>query len=307
MAAKHIYIIGAGAIGKALAVFLKNAGRSVTLIRGSVEAIAAKRERLRVWLDEETTMETEVEITGLSALPLLDGIVVLANKSYGNAQLAERLRGRTADSPLVLLQNGIGVERAFLQGGFEQVFRCVLFVSSQGIDEQSVRFKPVAACPVGVVWGDQHRLESIVGALHTTNFPFVPENNLRPVVWKKAIINSVFNTVCPLLETDNGVFHRHEAARGIARSVIDECVGVAGRAGIMLDPLEVEESLLRISRDSEGQFISTLQDIRHNRPTELETLNLEIVRIASAQDQAATVRRTGVLGELTKLKAELNQ
>ncbi|HCZ36261.1 MAG TPA: ketopantoate reductase, partial [Cytophagales bacterium] len=32
----NIYIIGAGAIGKALAVFLNRAGKNVTLVRGSV-------------------------------------------------------------------------------------------------------------------------------------------------------------------------------------------------------------------------------------------------------------------------------
>jgi 2-dehydropantoate 2-reductase len=39
-----IYIIGAGAIGRALAVFLRNAEKEVVLIRGSVDELAASTE-----------------------------------------------------------------------------------------------------------------------------------------------------------------------------------------------------------------------------------------------------------------------
>jgi 2-dehydropantoate 2-reductase len=74
----------------------------------------------------------------------------------------------------------------------------------------------------------------------------------------------------------------------------------------LLDPAEVEENLLNISRSSDGQLISTLQDIRNKRRTEIETLNFEIVRIARSLGKENTVKETRLLGELTKLKADLN-
>jgi 2-dehydropantoate 2-reductase len=133
------------------------------------------------------------------------------------------------------------------------------------------------------------------------------EKNIQPVIWKKAIINSVFNSICPLLETDNGVFHRDENVLAIARRVMAECIGIAAMEGISLSPDEVEESLLQISRSSDGQLISTYQDILNKRETEIETLNLEIAAIAKKWNKQNDIRETRLLGELTLLKSKLHR
>lgn len=299
-----IYIIGTGAIGKALAVFLKSAGRKVTLIRGSFDDGSIKTERIRV--ENGAGYEADIEIATLSALETIGGIVVLANKSYGNDRLAAVLKDKTGSSPVVLLQNGLGIEQPFLIRGFPEVYRCVLFVTSRSTSPAAVRFKPVSPCPIGIEKGGKETLNTIVHYLNTPRFAFRGEEYIQPVVWKKAIINSVFNSVCPLLETDNGVFHRNPQALEIARRIIRQCIRIAQGRGIMLRPEEVEESLLRISRSSDGQLISTLQDIRNHRQTEIGTLNLEIARIAGALGRGDLTRETRLLGELTRLKADIS-
>ncbi len=293
-----IYIIGAGTIGKSLAVFLKNAGRDVMLVRGSIDDGSMQTETIRVEAGGEE-YEAAITVRTLSTLDALKGIIVLANKSYGNEQLAQTLRLKTGSSPLVLLQNGLGVERPFLANGFPEVYRCVLFVTSQSTDSGCLRFRPVSMCPVGVEKGNAGTLEKIVNELSTPNFQFKSEENIQSVIWKKAIVNSVFNSVCPLLETDNGIFYRNEAALAIARTVIAECVAVAEANGIVITASEVEESLIKISRSSDGQLISTLQDIRAKRRTEIDTLNFEIVRVAGN----ISVSATRLLGELVKIKS----
>jgi 2-dehydropantoate 2-reductase len=77
---------------------------------------------------------------------------------------------------------------------------------------------------------------------------------------------------------------------------------VAEGQGINLNRAEVMDSLLLISRSSDGQFISTLQDIRNHRPTEIATLNLAIAGMA-ATEQA--IIQTRLLGQLTLLKSQL--
>lgn len=294
-----IYIIGAGAIGKALAVLLKNAGKEVILIRGSVDNGTVHTENIRVEMSSGVVHEAEIEIATLSAFDSLQGMVVLTNKSYGNANLAVALRPKIGTSPVVLLQNGLGVERPLINAGFEQIYRCVLFVTSQSISKDKIRFKPVAVCPVGIEKGNLPTLEGIVSELSAPQFEFKIEENIQPVIWKKAIVNSVFNSVCPLLETDNGIFHHNEAALEIARAVIAECVAVAAFNGVMLTALEVEESLLKISKLSDGQLISTYQDILAKRRTEIDTLNFELVRVAGNIE----VPNTKLLGELVRIKA----
>jgi 2-dehydropantoate 2-reductase len=127
------------------------------------------------------------------------------------------------------------------------------------------------------------------------------------VIWKKAINNSVFNSVCPLLNVDNGIFHRNTQALAIAREVIAECVLIAREASVLLEPDEVIANLLAISRASDGQLISTLQDINRRRPTEIDTLNFAIVSIAEKFGKAHLVERTRLLGELVRLKSDINR
>jgi len=81
---------------------------------------------------------------------------------------------------------------------------------------------------------------------------------------------------------------------------------VAREKGIALGKDEVVESLLRISRFSDGQLISTLQDIRLGRRTEIGTLDGAIVGIASSLNRGHLVPETRLLGEMTQLKADLS-
>ncbi|HEY6901120.1 MAG TPA: 2-dehydropantoate 2-reductase [Puia sp.] len=299
-----VYIIGGGTIGRALAVILQRHGRNVVLVRASQEA-PASTEAIRVFLNDGTGIEEEVAVSSLGLIPAFDGVVVVTTKSYGNEGVAGALKGKTGGSPVVILQNGLGVEEPFLQAGLDLLYRCVLFATSQYKEGGDVSFKPVTASPIGAVAGGPGLLEGIVGALHTPLFPFSASRDIKTIVWTKTIANCVFNSVCPLLETDNGIFHRNPEALRLAEEMIAECVAVAGLEGIRLSAGEVTERLLLISKSSDGQFISTLQDIRNKRPTEIDTLNFAIARAAAAKGRAELAPITKALGELTKLKSML--
>lgn len=303
----NIYIIGAGAIGKALGAFLKLENRRVFILRGSVDDCREYTENLSVELPDKTRLAAEVEIGAVSRFPQLDGIIVLTNKSYGNESLSQKLKGKTGNSPVVILQNGLGVEQPFVDRDFPEIYRCVLFATSQIVFENQISFKPVAASAVGIIKGDARRLNKIVEQISTARFSFKAVADIQPVIWTKAIINSVFNSICPLLEVDNGIFQRDEKVLAIGKRVIEECVSIAAGKGIYLETAEIVERLLLISKSSDGQLISTLQDIRNKRETEIETLNLEIARIAESLNREQAIRETKLLGELTKLKSELNK
>ncbi len=302
MAANSIYIVGPGAIGKSLAVFLQREGRRVILLRGSVDGKPPKSESISIALSDGSFVEEKTEVSTISNFNSLDGVVVLTNKSFGNPALAEVLKNRIGNSPLVILQNGLGVEQPFLDNGFRSVYRCVLFVTSQQTGAGQVRFKPVSACPIGVIKGQSEELDHITRLLTTRYFRFLPEATIQPIIWKKAIINCAFNSICPLIGADNGIFHRNAVAFGIAEEVIRECLSIASRKGIVLNEEDVVQNLLTISKMSDGQLISTLQDINNGRPTEIDTLNFEVVRIADGLGMQDLVSRTRLLGELTKLK-----
>lgn len=300
----HIYIIGNGVIGKALAVALILNGRKVTLLRGSIDNQPASIENIKVVI-EDKTFEAEVRISSLSNYEKLDGIVLLTNKSFGNAELAHKLKDKTGKSPIVFLQNGLHIENSFIDKGFNELYRCVLLATSESLEHNKVRFKLVAPSPIGSIKGSDEVLSDIVNALDTSLFSFRKEQDIQTIIWKKVISNCVFNSICPLLETDNGIFQRNAEVLEIAKTVIEECLSVAKEHDIHLTMDVVLENILAISKMSDGQKISTYQDILNKRETEIETMNLAIAKAALLKNKEVPV--TAMLGQLLKIKAELSR
>lgn len=97
-------------------------------------------------------------------------------------------------------------------------------------------------------------------------------------------------------------FARSTPCLGIARGVVRECVAVASRTGVELSEEPILERVLKISSGSR-HLISTLQDLRNDRPTEIGFLNLAVVAIAEALNPPLAVPNTKLLGELVRLKS----
>lgn len=293
-----IYIIGAGAIGQALAVLLQNAGKEVLLVK-SRPITPVQSQDIKVQLAERTLQAT-IRVVSLDTAVFGAGLILVTTKSFANGAIAAKLKN--TNQPVVLLQNGLNIEQPFIDQHIRQLYRCVLLVTAQFNADGTVGFKPVSACPVGLVKGEQGMRDQLVAQLDNPWFQFKSEAGIQPQIWKKVIANCVFNSICPLLDADNGIFYKNEVALQIARVVTKECLAVAEQQGVKLSAQDVEDSLLSISRMSDGQLISTLQDIRNGRPTEIATLNAEIVRLAGD----LPVLYTRLLGELTALKSQLS-
>ncbi len=84
--------------------------------------------------------------------------------------------------------------------------------------------------------------------------------------------------------------------------MVRECVAVAIRTGVQLSEESILEQVLKISSGSR-HVISTLQDLRNDRPTEIEFLNFAVVAIAEALNPPLAVPNTKLLGELVRLNS----
>jgi 2-dehydropantoate 2-reductase len=299
-----IYILGSGAVGFPLAAYLANAGRSVVAVRTSRNDVPKSKIEVTVQ-DASNRVTAPIETISLSDLARLDGTVAIATKSYTNQTIADLLKARKATGPLVIMQNGVGVEQPFLEAGFAAVCRCVLYVTSQPTSEFQFSFRPITASPIGIIEGPEAELAKCVAQLNTEAFPFRAEANIQKEIWKKAIINSVFNSICPLLEVDNGVFVRDEQTANLARQLVEECITLTDRLNIGLSETEVMKQIMLISTGSK-QLISTLQDIRNGRQTEIESLNLEIARLAASLQPPLYLPQTELLGKMILAKSVLH-
>jgi 2-dehydropantoate 2-reductase len=292
-----VYVVGSGAVGMALAACIAAHGRKAIAVRTRDRRAPGKTVRVSLHHGEDR-LTVPVETVGLSLLPGLDGILAITAKSYANKAIALELGKMAVRGPLVIMQNGVGVERPFLEEQFQEIYRCVLYLTSQGTGDNEFGFHSIKSSPIGMVAGTEAGLESVVKALSTEAFPFRAERDIQREIWKKAIINAVFNSICPLLELDNGIFVRDPGVAELAKDVVTECIALTDRLELGLTPAELTEQIMHISRSSDGQLISTLQDIRNGRQTEIESMNLEMARIAAAQRPRIDLPRTELLGKM---------
>lgn len=297
-----IHILGSGAIGLTLAAYLAHAGRRVVAVRTSVDDVPKGRDVVSVE-NGRGTVSASIDTISLALLPRLDGLIVIAAKAHANHAIARALQEKGATGPVVILQNGIGVEQPFLAASTAEIHRCVLYATSEASAGHAFTFRPVTASPVGIVRGTGTGLAKVVEALSTDEFPLRRERDIRRETWKKAIINVVFNSICPLLDVDNGILFRDRATTDLAVQLVDECLTVTDRLGLELDGRGLLDQILAISRRSDGQLISTLQDIRRGRETEMQYLNLEIVRVAAAMRPALRLPTVEWAGQLVVAKA----
>ena len=299
-----IYVIGAGAIGKGLAVLLQKHKRKVTLVRGRIDDLIPQKRTITV--DTGKILITEdIPICGLSNISPENGILVITSKAHGNLQLSLKLSDKAASLPIVLLQNGISNEEPFLNAGFKNIFRCILFTSSQIVQEDHISLRSVAPSPVGTIISLNHELSKVVETLDLPEFHFAISNEIQPVIWEKVIINAAYNSICPLVNADNGVFKRDDNMLALAKSIILEGTQLASAFEVNLDREKIEKKLLMMSELSDGQLISTLQDLNAARETEIDQMNLALAKMA--YDKGMQVPLIESLGKLVKYLSEKSQ
>lgn len=307
---ERIHILGGGAVGMSLAVFLSKQGRQVTVVRTSTGGRDAQQVDVAITGADGTVRTAPVEMVSLDKVRSLEGPIVVTAKAYANEAIAARLAELDVSSPIVILQNGAGVEDAYLRLPAARIYRCCMYCISQKEEgrDNAYRFIRVVPSTIGAVRGDAQELDALVRLLHTDEFPFAAHPDIRREVWKKTTVNSVFNSICPLLEADNGIFARDERAVRVARVVIDECLAIGRAQGITdIGADEVLNQILTLSRNGGGKLISTLQDIRAGRPTEIEQMSLAIARIGEGLTPPVHADVTRTLGEMVRIKSGLGR
>ena len=84
-------------------------GREVIILSGSTEDQSSCDENIEVEIAEEVISEV-VKIDSLANYKSLEGLILLTNKSFGNKVLAEKLKLKAVNTPIVFLQNGLHIE-----------------------------------------------------------------------------------------------------------------------------------------------------------------------------------------------------
>lgn len=293
---KNIAIIGAGAIGSALGALLCRAGHQVTLIARTAQVEAIRRDGLRV---DGARGEFTVRVAAAEALDFRPELVLLTVKTQDVVDAVQANRAFLEGVPLVSFQNGVRSDELLAKVlSPQQLVSAVVNIHATYLAPGTVTLLYPGPVVIGRPYGRNDAQTEAIAATLRGAVPTSLSHDIRGAHWLKLIVN--LNNAFPALS--NATFHQiyaDPALRLLAVKVMLEGLHVAKRAGIRLRSLPdtpaaliylIEWLPLRLAaaiaaakaRRFESRWPllgSTLQSLRRHRPTEIDYLNGEVLRL----------------------------
>jgi len=286
----NVVVAGAGTIGSLLAAFLGRVADVSVLVRREEHAAALNRKGLRVSGRADFTSRV-VAATDPADLPSPE-LVIVASKGNDLEGVADRLRGRFGGATVMTIQNGLGAEEVVASRGGWPLLSSVTFMSGTRHSDSHVEYILDTATWIGpyrdTTPADARRVAELIA---TSGLKAEAFDDLRPAQWSKLVFNATVNGVAAL----TGLAHDHHFAEeplgGLVHALVDEGKAAARAAGVELweDPWEM--NLLATQRGFKHSP-SMLEDVRAQRPTEVELINGSLVREAQRLDVSVPLHET---------------
>jgi 2-dehydropantoate 2-reductase len=291
-----IAIIGAGAIGSALGALLCRAGRNVTLIGRRAHVAAIRRDGLRV---DGALGSFTVPVAAAEALDFRPDFAFLAVKTQDALAAVQANAAFLAGVPVVTFQNGVRSDALVATVVPPQnIISAVVNIHANFLTPGAVTLMYPGPLLIGRPFGANDAEVEALAALLRAAVPTRVSRNIHGAHWLKLIVN--LNNALPAVT--NATFQQIFAdprLGELAVRVMLEGLRVAKRAGIRLESLpDTPAALINLidwlplrfaamvaaakARRMETQWPllgSTLQSLRRKRPTEIDYLNGEVVRL----------------------------
>jgi len=284
---------------------LQRAGQSVLLIHHR-RSVAADIEEKGVRIRELSGKIVRVHVQTRTSLSRRDkpDLVLVTVKAYDSEAVALALKKSVRRNvPVLSLQNGLGnVEELTRQLGADSTIAGTTTEGAMSTGPGAVIHTGRGMTWVGEMNGKlSDRCLNIQKALRKAGFVTIVSNNIKGVLWSKAIVNSAINSITAAARVRNGDVAKMPQLRKCASQVVDEGMAVARANGILLKP-SPKTLLARVLALTPRNKSSMLQDIEAGRKTEIRQLN----GLISHQGRLVGVR-TPFNGMLTKLVLALER
>ena len=277
-----IAFIGAGAIGGLFGGLLHNSGHEVIFVEREHKIPKLISNGLKLEMPDSSTITIKAvfkaSLEGLKDLNLC----VIAVKAYDTSSAARRIAKANLRCPVILLQNGLGVEeeaenvlnRAVARG----VTNCGAMVEEIGI----VKVKGIAKTLLGAKSEDLlNACSEFADALKEAGLPAEVTKNIEGAVWTKAIINSSINPLGTLLNMRNGELLENEHTKTLMAMVAAESWKVALSLKIKLEIDDPIEEVFKVAKATYNNKNSMLMDILRGKRTEVDYINGAIWRLSA--------------------------
>jgi len=263
---------------------LQRAGQTVLLIHHR-RSVAAAIEEKGVRIQELSGKTVRVHIQTRTRLSRLDkpDLLLVTVKAYDSEAVGSVLKKSVMRNvPVLSLQNGLGnVEGLTRRLGADSIIPGTTTEGAMTTGPGAVIHTGRGITWVGEMNGKlSDRCLTIQRAFRKAGLTTVISNDIKGVLWAKAIVNSAINPITAITRVRNGDVSKIPGLREIVSEVVDEGVAVAQANGILLKPspksLLAKTLALTLRNKS-----SMLQDIEAGRKTEIRQLNGSISKLGN--------------------------
>jgi 2-dehydropantoate 2-reductase len=283
---KKILIAGTGALATLFAARLSAAGMEVTLLGTWREALDAFNIH-GAQVEGEQPYPVHATADPMECAPARLALVLV--KSWQTERVARQLAECLAANGLaVSLQNGLGNTEVLARTlGLPRIATGITTLGATLSAPGVVRL-----AGTGPVWLEAAPcLSPLVETLQAGGFPAEVEEDIRPRVWGKLVVNAAINPLTAILRLKNGELLTDPKARTMVGMLACETARVAEAHGVGLpfpDPGRAAEEVA----DRTGENLSSmLRDILRGAPTEVDAISGEVVRLGEKYGLDVPVNR----------------
>ncbi|KAF1054488.1 MAG: 2-dehydropantoate 2-reductase [Stenotrophomonas maltophilia] len=302
-AVMNISILGAGAMGSLFGGLLAESGQRVTLLDVNDAHLAAIGERgLRLVTDGG-----ERYIHGLIACPPEqagsppDLLLVFTKTLHTERALASVARHLGGHTRVLSLQNGLGnAETLYLHVAPEPVLIGMTnwpadlhgpgHVESHGLGVVRAFSADGVARPA---------CAEVAAVLDAAGLRCTADARVWTAIWEKVAFNAALNSLCAVSGCSVGQLAAVPQGPELARGIVEEALAVARAEGIAVDVGHCLASVADAMAQHRSHKPSMLQDVLAGRPTEIGSINGEVV--VRAQRAGIAVPHTQTLLGLLRL------
>lgn len=290
----RITVMGAGAMGKLVAVGLVRAGRDVTLLTRRPEQAHLLQENGIHVIEADGTQNLIFLPATADASQLTSDLVILTVKSFDTESAARQIANLNGTPFVLSLQNGLG--NAETLASVLNTERILLGVSTYGatsLSDTEVAIRGQGEWVIGGLGKDHPFAEQVTAIFSEAGWNVRVSGDMQKEVWLKALVNIGINPLTAIHGVVNGEIRKRQELRSLAAEAVKEAGVVSQRLGI-LTSREVEQSIermLEICGLTAANRSSMLQDIERHRRTEIDSLNGAIVRFGESLGIKTPVNR----------------
>lgn len=283
----RIGFVGCGAIGSCYASYLLS--KHEVCVLDTFEPVIENIKKNGILVDKNApghgdgstiSVHPAIATTDPKEIGVVDLLVVFVHYQYLESAVRNALPMVDEHTMVMCLQNGYGnydeIAKVIPE---EQIIIGNTAFGATPIAPGHVNHTGYGATNMGSPKAPMTKVEEVAEAFRAAGLETDVHENVYNAIWHKLSANVAINGVSALLETPNGFISKNQYANELAKMLIKEAITVANATGCTLEYEEELEHAYDVSRMTDETISSMVQDVTHQRETEIRIINGAVSRL----------------------------